>query len=592
MSFSTTAPTQPTVAVISTAGPTERDLACDVRLREMLGRHGLFASAQESSKREDVLGQLSQLCKDWSRRVSIGLGFPADALASANAKIFTFGSYRLGVYNDGSDTDTLCVGPAHIPRDEFFRSLPEVLRTRPEITSITAVQDAYVPVLKLEFSGLPIDLVYASVGLKTIPEDLSLESDSFLKTIAPDDEQSIRSVNGSRVTDGILNLVPNVEVFRLALRLIKFWAKQRGIYANKVGYLGGVSWAILVARTCQLYPNACASTIVSKLFRVFTQWRWPDPVMLRPIVPESAICGNNPTPPAFRVWNPKQYIKDRGHHMPIITPAFPSMNSTYNVSLSTRELMMAELKRGLDLTADIASKPDSGEAVWEELCERTDFFRRYKHYLELELSAADEAEFSRWEGWVESRIRLLVATFESIPGIWCALPFLEPFTPPPTVPSPGAAALPPPPASQRRQCYYLALQFEHPPAGSTQAPPKIDLTMPTATWILSVKSWPGYAPTMELNAHYMRRSQLPQFVIEQDAERRAKTLKRPKPVSSSGTTPDLMAAAAASTLAPPVPPPISPEPILKRQSTSTSVPSPIPVSPPAAPPVVSEDPAR
>ncbi len=39
-----------------------------------------------------------------------------------------------------------------------------------------------------------------------------------------------------------------------------------------LGFLGGVSWAMLVARTCQLYPNAVAATLVHKFFLVFSKW--------------------------------------------------------------------------------------------------------------------------------------------------------------------------------------------------------------------------------------------------------------------------------------------------------------------------------
>ena len=53
---------------------------------------------------------------------------------------------------------------------------------------------------------------------------------------------------------------------------LNFHFVERGIYSNALGFLGGVSWAMLVARTCQLYPNAAPSTIVHKFFLVFTQW--------------------------------------------------------------------------------------------------------------------------------------------------------------------------------------------------------------------------------------------------------------------------------------------------------------------------------
>lgn len=56
---------------------------------------------------------------------------------------------------------------------------------------------------------------------------------------------------------------------------------EHGIYSNSLGYYGGVSWAMLVARTCQLYPNAVASTLVHKFFLVFSRWKWPHPVLLK-----------------------------------------------------------------------------------------------------------------------------------------------------------------------------------------------------------------------------------------------------------------------------------------------------------------------
>ncbi len=38
------------------------------------------------------------------------------------------------------------------------------------------------------------------------------------------------------------------------------------------GFLGGVAWAMLVARICQLYPNAIAGAVVSRFFIIMYQW--------------------------------------------------------------------------------------------------------------------------------------------------------------------------------------------------------------------------------------------------------------------------------------------------------------------------------
>uniref|UniRef100_A0A7M4FXJ7 Poly(A) polymerase n=1 Tax=Crocodylus porosus TaxID=8502 RepID=A0A7M4FXJ7_CROPO len=368
---------------ISLAAPKDSDCVLTQKLIETLNPYGVFEEEEELQRRILILGKLNNLVKEWIREISESKNLPQSVIENVGGKIFTFGSYRLGVHTKGADIDALCVAPRHVERSDFFTSFYEKLKQQEEVKDLRAVEEAFVPVIKLCFDGIEIDILFARLALQTIPEDLDLRDDSLLKNL---DIRCIRSLNGCRVTDEILHLVPNIDNFRLTLRAIKLWAKRHNIYSNILGFLGGVSWAMLVARTCQLYPNAIASTLVHKFFLVFSKWEWPNPVLLKQ--PEE--CNLN-----LPVWDPRVNPSDRYHLMPIITPAYPQQNSTYNVSVSTRMVMVEEFKQGLAITDEILLS----KAEWSKLFEAPNFFQKYKYY-------------SYRVGLVESKIRILVGSLE------------------------------------------------------------------------------------------------------------------------------------------------------------------------------------
>ncbi|KAJ1743833.1 polynucleotide adenylyltransferase [Coemansia sp. RSA 989] len=385
----------------------EESLAND--LLETLKQEGQFESEEERKKREMVLGKIDKLVKEMVYRVSLKHKLPESLARECGGKIFTFGSYRLGAHGAGADIDTLCVVPSHVKRENFFEVMTQLLQERSEVTELTAVTEAYVPVIKMQFSGIDIDLTVGILQQPTIPEDLDLLDNNILRSI---DEVSVRSVNGSRVTDEILRLVPNIPTFRLALRCIKLWAKRRAIYSNPVGFFGGVAWAMAVARICQLYPNKCASNIVTRFFHVFSRWKWTMPIMLKN--PEDG-------PGQFRVWNPQVYPSDRAHKMPIITPAYPSMCATHNVSQSTKQIIEMEIKRGLGIVDKIMKR----EASWSELFEKDVFFRRYKFYIQVNVSAINEDEYHKLHGFVDSRLRHFLAGLEDTGQFVLVHPYIK-----------------------------------------------------------------------------------------------------------------------------------------------------------------------
>uniref|UniRef100_A0A1A9UZE6 Poly(A) polymerase n=1 Tax=Glossina austeni TaxID=7395 RepID=A0A1A9UZE6_GLOAU len=377
-------------SAISLAGPKPEDLQKTEELRKALEPYKVFESEEELNHRMEILAKLNTLVKQWVKDVSIAKNMPEAAAEKLGGKIYTFGSYRLGVHHKGADIDALCVAPRNIERTDYFSSFFELLKKQSEVTECRAVEEAFVPVIKMNFDGIEIDLLFARLSLKEIPDDFDLRDDNLLKNLDP---RSVRSLNGCRVTDEILSLVPNIENFRLALRSIKLWAKKHGIYSNSLGYFGGVTWAMLVARTCQLYPNATASTLVHKFFLVFSRWKWPHPVLLKH--PDNVNL-------RFPVWDPRVNASDRYHLMPIITPAYPQQNSTFNVSESTKKVILAEFNRGMATTDEIMLS----RATWDKLFEAPSFFYKYRHFIVLLVNSQTADDHLEWCGLVESKVNI------------------------------------------------------------------------------------------------------------------------------------------------------------------------------------------
>lgn len=398
---------------VSLANPTQSEIQLNDSLIAELKAKGSFESEQATKKRVEVLSLFQRMVQEFVFTVSKKKNMSDGMARDAGGKIFTFGSYRLGVYGPGSDIDTLVVVPKHVAREDFFSVFEQILRKRPELEEITSVPDAFVPIIKIEFDGISIDLIYARLNVPRVPPDMNLEDKNLLKNI---DEKDLRSLNGTRVTDEILQLVPKPTVFKHALRCIKMWAQQRAVYGNVFGFPGGVAWAMLVARICQLYPNAVSATIVEKFFTIYTKWNWPQPVLLKPI---------EDGPLQVRVWNPRLYPHDRQHKMPVITPAYPSMCATHNITNSTQKVILKELERG----AEIMKEMGSGQKTWSDLFARHTFFHDYKFYLCVVAGTlSTDEEHHKWSGMIESKLRILVQKLEVTDGIAVAHPYVKDFS--------------------------------------------------------------------------------------------------------------------------------------------------------------------
>ena len=178
--------------------------------------------------------------------------------------------------------------------DHFFSILKESLIKHPKITDFTSIETANVPIMCFDYEKISIDLLFARLATNVVKKDFDILDDSVLVGI---DIATEKSLNGPRVTNMIPRLANRAkdadgtlldhkaypETFLIVLRCIRKWAKRKGLYGNKMGYLGGVNCNLLVTMICQLFPKACPSSLLRYFFQTYAGWRWPNPVCLNAI---------------------------------------------------------------------------------------------------------------------------------------------------------------------------------------------------------------------------------------------------------------------------------------------------------------------
>ena len=408
---------KPALPVVDAAPPTALEQSFEKSLQSFTADNVPLESTEGIQRRERVLNRMGALCRDWIRSVCQKRLLPQEVVNSAGGQLFTSGSYRLGVHEPGADIDTILVAPNVCTKQDFFgtitveegenqlrdpTSLAERIRVHPDVTNFVPVEGAAVPILTFDWEGVNIDLLFARLNSPSVPADLDIDNDAVLDGV---DSGTEKSLNGPRVTNLIAALVSGTperyQTFLSVVRCVRKWAKARGLYSNKMGYWGGVNINIAVALCIQLYPNTSPASLLRKFFLVFRTWRWPNPVMLTK--PHDAGLG-------LQVWSPQAH--NARQVAPIITPAYPAMNSTLAVSRQTLQIMHEEFCRGHEIVDSLWKEHQSDQSVelrWDELFRPSDFFIAYPYYLSLCIVGPTQADAQAWAGFVESRLRKLVS---------------------------------------------------------------------------------------------------------------------------------------------------------------------------------------
>lgn len=380
--------------------------ACVVRtgdegLYSFLDRHDCFETKEGLHKRAGIVKRLDTLVKQWVRSCGLEQGLDYTILESNQGMVLTYGSCKLEAADQDADMDLICIAPSFVDADDFFGKLFLSLKKHNCVRDLRKLPEVFVPVIKFRFNDIEIDFTFSQLQLPVPENEEELLEEKYTRHL---DDRCLRSLNGYRATCEILTLVPNIRVFQLSLCAVKLWGRINGVYGNILGYLGGASWAILVAKICQeqaqMKGEHTARQVIFTFFQMYSQWRWPTPVFIREVVSQP-----------LGAWDPSINSQDRDHSMPIITSSVPQMNSAVNISRSVQRYIQERMHYAHQTCIQI----QHGKAEWDALFKPFEFYKEYEHYIKITGSCEHDSSF--WFGCLESKLRHFKEKIELSPRI-------------------------------------------------------------------------------------------------------------------------------------------------------------------------------
>eukprot|EP01029_Cantina_marsupialis_P024413 TRINITY_DN6283_c0_g1_i1.p1 TRINITY_DN6283_c0_g1~~TRINITY_DN6283_c0_g1_i1.p1 ORF type:complete len:520 (-),score=91.51 TRINITY_DN6283_c0_g1_i1:1582-3141(-) len=321
-------------------------------------------------------------------------------------KLLMFGSYRLGVYDCESDLDTLCIIPRHcMSRSEFFEKLPSFLRNIDDISNMLCVPSSFCPVLKFEFHGMKIDMLFCGVDEEIVDDSILLEDSILIGMEQPD----IIALNGYRTTEKLISMMEEIsrlDLFRKLLRVIKSWSKSQGLYSNVLGFFGGINLALMAAFICETYyREERLDKLVFYFFRVFSRWEYNKILKLNPAI-------RLPSGTSIAM---KSYLPNTTDAFPILTPVFPTMNSFHNCNPVSWKIIMDCLKNADRICSGVISGRNDYSSLWSGRI--SDSVDNSTHFLLISLSSSSTEEMLAWRGYMETRMRRLFTDLSRLPQV-------------------------------------------------------------------------------------------------------------------------------------------------------------------------------
>ncbi|GAW20045.1 hypothetical protein ANO14919_095390 [Xylariales sp. No.14919] len=364
------------------------------KLKSCLDGLCVFPSEADITKRGDAFELLKNVVLE-SHTVT--------ARGNPTFVIVPVGSYGLGVWTTASDIDCLCIGP--ISAKTFFTLAIRRIRKAQDrgITLRRRVNAHSGTMLELEVLGVKMDLQYcpSATIAETWPYAMRLPTTDPIFALPT---QTLAKLKPARDMYYIRRTIPDYAAFRTAYHLIKYWAKQRGIYSAKFGLLSGIQISLLLSRVCKLLSHeemtVSLPSILTTFFHHYADFDWGTQLAFDPFFHKQL-----------------RYIRTTREPMAILGFHPPSLNTALNASLPSVWTISNEFKRANALLLQ-------EDMTWTDFLGATqgsvEFLSSFKTFIKIEAQfwGVSLAKGSGFVGWLESRcVMFLVDLNRRLPNV-------------------------------------------------------------------------------------------------------------------------------------------------------------------------------
>ncbi|KAK4043344.1 2'-5' RNA ligase superfamily-domain-containing protein [Parachaetomium inaequale] len=359
----------------------------------------VIPSEDEAAKRKRALDLLKTVILDTPAADAAG------TRAQPAVVVVPVGSYALDVWTSSSDIDVLCIGP--FSSNTFFALASQRLRKAAAqgIRILRRVRANTGTMLEIEVHDIKMDLQYcpATSVAERWPDVLRTPAADPVWSLSA---QTLSKLKAIRDIDYLRRSLPDLSTFRLAHRFLKTWAKSRGIYAARFGFLSGIQIAILLARVHKLLTHKLGTlpspeTLITTFFTHYATFDWSTQLAFDPLFHRRRL----------------PYTRTAREPLAILGYFPPALNTALAASVPSTKTLASEFRRA---SASLCVAP-SWTAFLSSSTATADFLAAHKSYVKLDvqywgLSLARGAQFL---GWLESRcVMLLVDLHRRAPGLY------------------------------------------------------------------------------------------------------------------------------------------------------------------------------